>query len=65
MDFHNIKNVSKRNLYINKRKIKVIETFELFDLCKVIYEDTQEEAVIDKLGISDEKINSEFIAINY
>ena len=67
MDFHIIKEKinAGNNLYINNRKIRIIEIFELFDLCRIIYEDTKEQDMVDKIEISDKKINNQFITINY
>lgn len=67
MDFHIIREKVNKgsNLYINNRKIKIIEIFELFDLCRIIYEDTNEQNMVDKIEISDKKINNQFITINY
>ena len=67
MDFHIIKEKinAGNNLYINNRKIRIIEIFELFDLCRIIYEDTKVQDMVDKIEISDKKINNQFITINY
>lgn len=66
MDFRNIKesvNI-KKELYINSRKIKIVEYFELFDLCSILYEDTNEQEVVDKMEILDVKKDNKFIAID-
>ncbi len=66
MDFCNIKeNINaKKELYINDRKIKIVEYFELFDLCSIIYEDTKEQKMVDKMEIANVKKNNKFIAVN-
>lgn len=66
MDFRNIKESikSKKDLYINNRKVKIIDCFELFDLCNICYEDTNEQEMVDKMEIFDSKKDNEFIAIN-
>lgn len=66
MDFRNIKESvnSKKDLYINNRRIEIIDCFELFDLCNIRYEDTNEEEMVDKMEIFDSEKNNKFIAIN-
>lgn len=66
MDFRNIKkNINtKKELYINDRRIRIVEYFELFDLCSIIYEDTKEQEMVDKMEIVDLKKNNKFIAVN-
>lgn len=66
MDFRNIKeNINKKKeLYINDRRIRIVEYFELFDLCSIIYEDTKEQEMVDKMEIVDVKKNNKFIAVN-
>lgn len=66
MDFRNIKeNINtKKELYINDRRIRIVEYFELFDLCSIIYEDTKEQEMVDKMEIVDVKKNNKFIAVN-
>lgn len=66
MDFRNIKESvnTKKDLYINNRKIKIVEYFELFDLCSILYEDTNEQEMVDKMEILDVKKDNKFIAID-
>ncbi len=66
MDFRNIKESAntKKELYINNRKIKIVEYFELFDLCGILYEDTNEQEMVDKMEILDVKKDNKFIAID-
>ncbi len=66
MDFRNIKESvnTKKELYINNRKIKIVEYFELFDLCSILYEDTNEQEMVDKMEILDVKKDNKFIAID-
>lgn len=54
---------NKSDLYINNRKIKVIEISDLFDICKILYLDSAEKEIVDIMGITNKKQNNKFISL--
>lgn len=54
----------KITLYINDREIKILEIFDLFHICEIIYIDTNEKKVVDILGITRKKIRNNYISLH-
>ena len=53
----------KLRLYINDREIQILEIFDLFHICEIIYIDTGEKTVVDILGVTREKIYNNYISL--
>lgn len=53
----------KIKLYINNREIQILEIFELFHICEIIYIDTNERTAVDILEITKEKIYNNYISL--
>ncbi len=51
-------------LYINEKKIKILEIYEIFNLCEIIYLDDYEIEIIDVMAISNEKKYNKFISLH-
>jgi hypothetical protein len=54
----------KITLYINNREIKILEIFDLFQVCEIIYIDTNEKTIVDILGITRKKIYNNYISLH-
>lgn len=55
---------NKTNLYINDRAIKILQIFEIFNICEVAYIDSKEKRIIDIMGITREKEKNKFICLH-
>ncbi|MFG6318580.1 MAG: hypothetical protein K1W33_01765 [Clostridia bacterium] len=54
----------KIKLYINDREIQILEIFDLFHICEIIYIDTDEKTVVDILGITRKKVYNNYISLH-
>ncbi len=56
--------INKTNLYINDRAIKILQIFDIFNICEVVYIDNKEKAIIDIMGITRKKQKNKFISLH-
>lgn len=56
--------INKTNLYINDRAIKILQIFDIFNICEVAYIDNKEKAIIDIMGITRKKQKNKFISLH-
>ena len=56
--------INRSNLYINDRAIKILQIFDIFNICEVVYIDNKEKAIIDIMGIARKKQRDKFICLH-
>ena len=57
-------NEMKIPLYVNERKIQVLEIYNNFNICEIVYEDNQKIEIIDIMGISKKPKNHHLISLH-
>ena len=66
MNLKNLNNCMKNkiNLYINDKRIQILETFDMFDICEVVYLDNKEKEIVDIMGITEKQQHNKFISLS-
>lgn len=52
------------DLYINDEKIKILEIYDMFDICEIKYLSNEKTTIVDILGITKYKQNNKFISLH-
>lgn len=55
---------NKVNLYINDRKIQIIEMFDIFNICEIMYLDSKEKEIVDFMSITRKQQYNVFISLH-
>lgn len=55
---------NKTNLYIDDKPIKILQIFDIFNICEILYLEDNKKRIIDVMGITDKKQNNKFINLN-